>query len=424
MSFGKSIVEGDPWMPIRPFLDGFNERRLQVVSPGSVLCVDESMSAWKSREGKYCHDGIPHKTKIVRKPEGLGAELKAIADGDTGIILSLELVEGSTRQRQKPYAAEYGEGTAVVLRLAERFRGTGRTVVADSAFASVKTLIQLEARTGLFFMGMVKTATMGFPMKHLKDWFATGPNRGSFKVLSSTTDMGTPMYAACWADRKPKTIIANRGTTLPGTDAVRLRHRLIQRDGIVETLRFEKRIQRPQMIEYFFSKFSTVDVHNHLRQGSLALEREWTTMFWGHRLFSTLLGMITVDAYLAYRYEACDESHTDNTVLDFHGFLSQLAHQLIFNDFHSARTTRSNADGSTVEDDMPAPHNIEQLIRLPQYAATRKKKYRAQRKCNLCSEKASYYCVDCSDTARGVFYCVCGPQSKRDCFTKHLSTSN
>ncbi|GMF65594.1 unnamed protein product [Phytophthora lilii] len=125
MSFGKSIVEGDPWMPIRPFLDGFNERRLQVVSPGSVLCVDESMSAWKGREGKYCYDGIPHKTKIVRKPEGLGAELKGIADGDTGIILSLELIKGSTRQRQKPYAAEYGEGTAVVLRLAERFRGTG-----------------------------------------------------------------------------------------------------------------------------------------------------------------------------------------------------------------------------------------------------------------------------------------------------------
>ncbi|KAJ8535180.1 hypothetical protein ON010_g13558 [Phytophthora cinnamomi] len=143
MAFGESIAANDPWVPIRPLLKGHNERRRQVVSPGSVLCVDESISAWKDREGKYCRDGMPHKTKLVRKPEGLGVELKAIADGDTGIILGLELVEGSAQQRQKAYAAEYGEGTVVVLRLAEPYRGTGRTVVADSAFASVKTLVQL-----------------------------------------------------------------------------------------------------------------------------------------------------------------------------------------------------------------------------------------------------------------------------------------
>ncbi|ETN19045.1 hypothetical protein PPTG_04461 [Phytophthora nicotianae INRA-310] len=109
-----------------------------------VYSVDESMSAWKGRKGKCIHDDIPHKAKHVRKCEGLGAELKAIAGGDTGIILDLELVEGFIRRRQKPYAADY-EGTAVVLRLAEQFRETGRTVIADSAFASVNTFIQLEA---------------------------------------------------------------------------------------------------------------------------------------------------------------------------------------------------------------------------------------------------------------------------------------
>ncbi|GMG17493.1 unnamed protein product [Phytophthora fragariaefolia] len=61
--------------------------------------------------------------------------------------------------------------------------------------------------------------SMSADVKSLKDWFATRPQRGAFKVLSSTTDMNTTMYAAGWVDRKPKTIIANRGTTLPGTDA-------------------------------------------------------------------------------------------------------------------------------------------------------------------------------------------------------------
>ncbi|DAZ99003.1 TPA: hypothetical protein N0F65_011258 [Lagenidium giganteum] len=66
------------------------------------------------------------------------------------------------------YAREYGEGTSIVLRLMEPYIGSGRTVVADSAFASGKTLVQLEAQRGLYFMGIVKTATAEFPKATLK----------------------------------------------------------------------------------------------------------------------------------------------------------------------------------------------------------------------------------------------------------------
>ncbi|EGZ30653.1 hypothetical protein PHYSODRAFT_421212, partial [Phytophthora sojae] len=117
----------------------------------------------------YCHDGIPHKTKIPRKPEGVGAELKAIADGDSGVLLGLDLMEGAERQRQKPYHALFGEGSAIVLRFSEVYKGSGRTVVADSAFASVNTLVQLENLCGLYFMGMVKTASREYPKKYMTE---------------------------------------------------------------------------------------------------------------------------------------------------------------------------------------------------------------------------------------------------------------
>ncbi|KUF99681.1 hypothetical protein AM588_10008680 [Phytophthora nicotianae] len=341
MSFTSDPTAEDPWKPIRPIVDGFNERRKRVVNPGNILCIDECMSAWKGRESKYCHDGLPHKTKIARKPEGKGTEIKSIADGQSGVLLGLELVEGAVRQREKLYAREYGEGTSVVLRLSEHYRGTGRTIVADSAFASVKTLVQLENRLGLFFMGMVKTASVEYPKKHLLEWFNTAPRRGDFKVFSSTTEHGNQMYAICWADRKPMTIISNRGTTLPGSDSVRTRHRLIERNGLVETMRYEKRISRPQMVELFFSDFSTIDIHDHYRQGSLAIEREWITRNWTHRLFSTILGMIVVDAFLAYRYDMSNREQVDGEDCSFQGFVSQLAHQLIFNDYEAVRTTRS-----------------------------------------------------------------------------------
>ncbi|POM58710.1 Hypothetical protein PHPALM_36607 [Phytophthora palmivora] len=168
------------------------------ISPGAVLFVDECMSSWQGREEKYTHDGIPHLTKIKRKPEGVGTEVKSIADGDTGVLLGLEIMEGAHRQRQKAYNAEFGEGS-------------GRTIVADSAFASVKTLVQLNLLLGLYFMGMVKTATKEYPLEYLQCWSSTDCPRGSHVVMESNCVNGTKMYALCWTDRKPKMITSNRG---------------------------------------------------------------------------------------------------------------------------------------------------------------------------------------------------------------------
>ena len=35
--------------------------------------MDESISAWRGKDGNYCSDGMPHVTKIKRKPKGVGA---------------------------------------------------------------------------------------------------------------------------------------------------------------------------------------------------------------------------------------------------------------------------------------------------------------------------------------------------------------
>ena len=41
---------------------------MNVVTPGHHITVDECMSAWKGGERV---EGMPHKTKIAQKPEGL-----------------------------------------------------------------------------------------------------------------------------------------------------------------------------------------------------------------------------------------------------------------------------------------------------------------------------------------------------------------
>eukprot|EP00731_Ephydatia_muelleri_P004705 Em0002g881a len=77
-------VVDDKWAPVRHLIEGFNQRRVQKLYPGWQLCVDESVSSWRGKDGDFCSDGMPHVTRIERKP-GVGCELKNCADADTKI---------------------------------------------------------------------------------------------------------------------------------------------------------------------------------------------------------------------------------------------------------------------------------------------------------------------------------------------------
>ncbi|OWY99167.1 LOW QUALITY PROTEIN: hypothetical protein PHMEG_00029880 [Phytophthora megakarya] len=107
------------------------------------------------------------------------------------------------------------------------------------------------------------------------------------------------MFSMCWVDREPKTVILNQGTTFPGSDSHWTYHRLTERDGVVETFRYEKWVSRQHMMELFF----------YFRQLTFmittgrCIARNWT-----HRLFSTLLSMMVVDAFLAHRYDTAEEA--------------------------------------------------------------------------------------------------------------------
>eukprot|EP00731_Ephydatia_muelleri_P015871 Em0009g295a len=123
----------DPWQVIRCFIEDFNLTRKRNCIPSCHIVVDECMSSWNGADGEFVAEEMPHKTKVARKPEGVGAEMKSLACGETGILLKLDIMEGKEANQRKDYAQLY-----------------------DSAFSSVKTLLALQER-GLHFMGMVET---------------------------------------------------------------------------------------------------------------------------------------------------------------------------------------------------------------------------------------------------------------------------
>ena len=97
-------------------MKSFNSARQRFVTLGQYMTVDECMCAWKAVSGEFRVDGIPHQVKITRKPEGVGAEFKSVADPHSGILMHLEIQEGKMPMRLKEYYAEYGAGAACTLR--------------------------------------------------------------------------------------------------------------------------------------------------------------------------------------------------------------------------------------------------------------------------------------------------------------------
>ena len=92
MRFG-SKSKGDKWSLVRPIVDTCNQARVDGFQPGWQICVDETMSAWRGRDGKVAADGMQHVTKIMRKPKGVGGEFGNSADVATGVCLRLGLAE-------------------------------------------------------------------------------------------------------------------------------------------------------------------------------------------------------------------------------------------------------------------------------------------------------------------------------------------
>ena len=71
-------------------------------------------------------------------------------------MLQLEIQEGKVPMQEKEYAKVYGSGTSSLLWLTRYWSGSDHMVVADSAFASLKTAEALHKH--LCFISLVKTA--------------------------------------------------------------------------------------------------------------------------------------------------------------------------------------------------------------------------------------------------------------------------
>lgn len=340
-------LEEDPWMPLRSFIQAFNACRASATfKPGSVIVVDELMSMWEGAELKHYHFGCPHVTKIKSKPVSVGIECKCSCDGESGVMLFLDIQEGRIANNMKLYADEFKFHTAVTLRCTMNWKNTWRLVVADSAFSSVDTAIAL-LRNGLHFIGVVKTAHTKFPKDFFDLWEASNPEKGKSLFMVTTTEVdGTKhtLLASDWICRKQgKRLISTCSSGAPGEPQIIKYSKTVQKNGTFEDVQKEWSSEITKVYEDMFEHFSAIDVHDHYRQGILQLELHWRTQTWWHRLLATVLGVIFTDCYFIYRHEfhkyneyTSAGAEGGHEMLSYEKFLSSLCKSMIFNDIDTS----------------------------------------------------------------------------------------
>ena len=104
LSNGENIssygLKDNPYAHVTNLISAFNETRKNNVAPGTGVCIDESMGKWIPFFSDT-PEGIPHLTKLIRKPVGVGSEYKCMADAFSGIMLFLELQQCKESMEQR-----------------------------------------------------------------------------------------------------------------------------------------------------------------------------------------------------------------------------------------------------------------------------------------------------------------------------------
>ena len=273
----------------------------------------------------------------------------------TGISLSRfssSVMEEKFAMRNKMFGAEYGGGTAHVLRLCELWGGSRRFVVPDSAFASLKTIIAVHKELGMYFTGIVKTAHKSFPKAAMKLWFDNQVlmkrPRGNWVTFGTMYDVSVngnnetrPAIALGWRDITLKMIITNKGATTPSTNPIyKHRSKVVMQGTKGVTVDASYEVRRPALVETLFEHFSAIDVHDYIRQGLVAIECRWRTHAWWTRLFGKLIGVAATNAFLMSKYEA---KHKSQQRLKFFEFMDLLCYEMIHNDKLTTRELRSSS---------------------------------------------------------------------------------
>ena len=405
---------------VQPLVDGHNDQRRACYHASGTLVADETECPWHGRNQKYADHGCAHCQSIIRKPQGIGVENKDLADAVTGVVLRIEPVGSKEEMQTREFTREVGSGTGVLLRLTKDFRGTKRHVVADSAFASVKSAVQLH-KFGLYFTGAIKRAHAKFPKKFIEQTDRLRERGDSIGLTAC--DEGVHLLATGWREGKQdkkghikrKLFVSTCGSSGPGRPHMKKRFKISGPPGDTTVMHYEQPIPRPAVVTDYFDAASKIDESNHLSQGIVRLFKRrthrWEVRYW----MVISIGVNIVDAFKAWVY-----FHPRGPDTKFKIFWRNVVQGLLDNTEGTTSTHVLRAKSRVrieYTHGCGSVHELQPLSSAPYYQE-RKSASRPAKACRICHNKAFYYCPGCTtdDTSGKLLFALCGPKSRRTCF--------
>ena len=362
----------------------WNQNMATVFSSSWVICLDESMSIWTSRWT------CPGWVFCPRKPHPFGNEYHSACCGITGIMFSVEMVEGKDRPRQlgiPEFQSDHGKTGGLLLCLLKSYFSSGRYVVLDSGFCVLKAILALKRVGGLYAGALIKKRRYWptlVPGPAMDTWFQE-KNVGDVDAIQGI-DNGTPYFI--WGMKEPEYImrIMATGGALVADDTCKTACR---GEGTARTT-----FKYTKPFNWHFCFRHLVDDHNNLRHSLPSLEGTWITERWPIRVFSFLRAISEVNCYLALKHFVFQDDMT--TYLDFR---KELAWCLIKNPFLPCESSvASGLDTLNMDshDIMSAP---------PHASAYRNRKW----VCDAKQRNQQYACKWPQCGVRTRNYCACTP---------------
>ena len=284
-----------------------------------------------------------------------------------------------------------------------------RGLVLTELCEQIPTLLQLY-KNGLRFIGVMKTATKGFPKSYLSG--VELERRGDFCALTAMpANEGDPELASfVWMGRERQYFIATAGSLQAGLPYTRCRWRQVSDEPNAPPQKVNLIVSQPKIAEIYYSTCSAIDKHNRLRQDDLRIEKKVETVNWSTRVNLSIFAMVVVDSWLVYN------AFTQGRVLNQKEFYSVIAEELIDNDYNnrgrpSAATRRSfqqEACIKAVESGSPKLGVLAHLTPIKSFKNNIKGQqttFRYQGRCKECQTKTTWQCSDCEENGKTVFLC-------------------
>jgi hypothetical protein len=285
----------DKFWEIRQMIKAWNAHMANVFLAGWVICLDESMSIWHQKWT------CPGWIFCPRKPHPFGNEYHTACCALTNILFSIDLVEGKDSPPQ--VAREFngnGKTGGLLMRILRPYFYTGRYVVLDSGFCVLKAICDLQ-KVGVYSCALIKKRKYwpkGVPGEAMQAFFdVDGVDVGDCHAIQGVME-GTTYNL--WGMKEPDYVMRMMATggLLDTNESCRMASRRWNNGGV----EVQRTFQYKCPFDWHFRYRHAVDDHNNLRHALPSIEDSWNTQRWETRVFSFILAITEVNAFLCLRY--------------------------------------------------------------------------------------------------------------------------